>query len=145
MRIRIVAVGSLKRGPARELCDDYLKRLARYCPCEQREIKPAADAKLAAAIRRTAGEASVVALDVGGEQLSSKQFAKRLEALACRGKGNIAFLIGGADGLPQQTLKEAHARWSLSALTFPHRLARVILAEQLYRAMTILRSEPYDR
>ncbi len=145
MKIKIVAVGSLKQRPARELCDDYLGRLAHYCACEQVELKPAADGKLVAAIRRCTKDTNLVALDVGGERLSSKLLAKRLEGLARRGKGNIAFLIGGADGLPKQILDEAHARWSLSALTFPHRLARVILAEQLYRAMTILRNEPYDR
>ena len=61
-----------------------------------------------------------------------------------RGKGVVAFVVGGADGLPAAIVKAAHERWSLSALTFPHRIARLVLVEQLYRAMTILRNEPYD-
>jgi 23S rRNA (pseudouridine1915-N3)-methyltransferase len=60
-----------------------------------------------------------------------------------RHKGIVAFLIGGADGLPPDVSRAAHDRWSLSALTFPHRLARLVLVEQIYRAMTILRGEPY--
>ncbi len=145
MRIRIVAVGKVKERAARELIDDYIGRLGRYCPCEQIELKAAADAKLAAAIARATAGSSVVALDAAGETLSSARFAKNLERLASRGKGIVAFVIGGADGLPQAMIQSADARWSLSALTFPHRLARLVLVEQLYRAMTILRGEPYNR
>jgi 23S rRNA (pseudouridine1915-N3)-methyltransferase len=71
--------------------------------------------------------------------------AKRVERWSSRGKGIVAFVIGGADGIPADLLSRADARLSLSTLTLPHRLARVVLAEQLYRAMTILRGEPYAR
>jgi 23S rRNA (pseudouridine1915-N3)-methyltransferase len=145
VRVRIVAVGKVKERAARELIDDYLTRLGRYCPCEQIEIKAAPEGKLTAAIGRATAGASVVALDVTGESLSSKRFAQAFERLASRGKGIVAFVIGGADGLPKRVIGSADARWSLSALTFPHRLARLVLAEQLYRAMTILRGEPYNR
>ena len=144
MRVLLVAVGSIKERATRALLDEYLGRLRRYCKVDEVELKAAAPAKLQAAIARATKDATVVALDVKGESLTSKQLARRFERLAARGKGVVAFLIGGADGLPKSVLANAHERWSLSALTFPHRLARVMVSEQLYRAMTILRSEPYD-
>jgi len=85
----------------------------------------------------------VIAMEVGGRALTSEVFARELERNAARGKGIVAFLIGGADGLPAETSRAASDRWSMSALTFPHRLARLVLVEQLYRAMSILRGEPY--
>jgi len=145
VRIRIVAVGKVKERAARELIDDYLGRIGRYCTVEERELKAAPAGKLTAAIARATAGATVVALDERGQLQNSRKLAGALERLASRGKGIVAFVIGGADGLPQAVLDGATARWSLSPLTFPHRLARLILAEQVYRAMTILRGEPYDR
>jgi 23S rRNA (pseudouridine1915-N3)-methyltransferase len=87
----------------------------------------------------------VVALDVGGQAMTSHGFARWLEARLRQGKGNIAFVIGGADGLPQPIRGRADQTLSLSTMTLPHRLARLFLAEQLYRAVTILRNEPYAR
>lgn len=142
MKLRIVAVGAIRERPARELCDEYLERIRHYCSCDEIELRPA---KLNEAMARHTRDYTVVALDERGEMFSSRELARRLEQLASRGKGQVAFLIGGADGLPRAALESATARWSLSKLTLPHRLARVILAEQLYRAMTILRGEPYAR
>ena len=87
--------------------------------------------------------ATVIALEVGGKSLTSEAFARGLERSMAQGKGVVTFLIGGADGLPPEVSRAAHDRWSLSSLTFPHRLARLVLIEQIYRAMTILRGEPY--
>ena len=140
MQLRIVAVGTLKRRAERELCDDYLARLKRYMRVEEIEVKPGK--RCQQALIKACRGANVVALEVNGDRLSSRQLAQRFERLASRGKGIVAVVIGGADGIPP-TL-ERHEEWSLSALTFPHRLARVVALEQLYRAMTILRSEPYD-
>ncbi|MBI4702702.1 MAG: 23S rRNA (pseudouridine(1915)-N(3))-methyltransferase RlmH [Deltaproteobacteria bacterium] len=145
MRIRIVAVGRLKPRALRELADGYLERVRRYLPCEEIELEATGPKGLASRLAKACGGASVVALDAAGEPLDSARFARKLEALGCRGKGVVAFLLGGPDGLPGEVLARAPARWSLSALTFPHRLARLVLAEQLYRAMTILRGEPYAR
>lgn len=145
MRIRIVAVGKVKERAARELIDVYIGRIGHYCPCEERELKAAPAGKLTAAIERATAGATVVALDERGFAQTSGQLARAFERFASRGKGIVAFVIGGADGLPRAVLEGADARWSLSSLTFPHRLARLILTEQLYRAMTILRGEPYDR
>lgn len=133
----------MKQRAARELADEYFGRVKRYCSFEELEIKPSA--KLQRAIDKAVDGAQVVALDPTGKALDSAGFARRLEGLASRGKGIVAFVIGGAEGLPQAAVDAADERWSLSALTFPHRLARVVLAEQLYRAMTIMRGEPYDK
>ncbi|HEX5100948.1 MAG TPA: 23S rRNA (pseudouridine(1915)-N(3))-methyltransferase RlmH, partial [Polyangiaceae bacterium] len=74
-----------------------------------------------------------------------RELAARLERWGRRGKGDVAFVLGGAEGIPKALLDGAHARLSLSSLTLPHRLARVLLFEQIYRAFTILRGEPYAR
>jgi 23S rRNA (pseudouridine1915-N3)-methyltransferase len=143
VKLHIVAVGAVKERATRALIDEYLGRLKRYGSCDELEIKPGRSEEKA--IRKAVGNTTMVALDVTGEQMSSKKLARRVERLALRGKGDISFVIGGATGLPKGILADAHERWSLSQLTFPHRLARLILAEQLYRAMTILRGEPYDK
>ncbi len=142
MKIRIVAVGNVF-GAERELCDEYLGRMKRYAKVEELEVKAGQPTgKEVAAIARAAGEANLVVLEEQGTALSSTKFARRLEVLASRGKGDVAFVIGGAYGFPK-VFSPGAERWSLSPLTFPHRLARVILCEQLYRAMTILRGAPY--
>ena len=127
-----MAVGALKGSAERELCAEYLGRLAHYCKVDELVLKPDSPPKEAAAIRKACEGAGVVLLDERGAQLTSE----------------VAFVIGGSHGLPAglDALVTSAApvdRWSLSLLTFPHRLARVVLCEQLYRAMTILRGEPY--
>ena len=139
MKLVLVAAGKL-RGPERTLCDDYLGRARRYTPCDEREVREGQD--LAGAIPR---EAVVVVLAPAGDAISSIELSKRIERWASRRKGVVAFVIGAADGVPNDVMARADARLSLSTLTLPHRLARVVLAEQLYRAMTILRGEPYAR
>lgn len=148
MRLRIVAVGALKGSAERELCAEYLARLAHYCKVDEVVLKPDTPPKEAQAIARACEGANVVLLDERGASLTSEKVARKLESLGSRGKGEVALVIGGAHGLPpglDATVAGGAPveRWSLSALTFPHRLARVILCEQLYRAMTILRGEPY--
>lgn len=140
MKLVVVAVGKLRGADLRSVADDYFSRLKRYVPYEEREVKTADE--LAA---RIPSGAFVVALEVTGEALSSPELAKRVEQWGRRDKGIVAFLIGAADGIPPALSARADARISLSRMTLPHRLARVLLAEQLYRAMTILRGEPYAR
>ena len=139
MKLVIAAAGKL-RGPERALVDEYIERTRRYVSCDEREVREALD--LARAVPR---EALVVALEPGGDVLTSTELAKRVERWGRTGKGVVAFVVGGADGIPPEVAARADARLSLSSLTLPHRLARVVLAEQLYRAMTILRGEPYAR
>ncbi len=128
----------------RDVIDEYAARVRRHVTIDELEIDPAlTPVRAAAAIAKATEGARVVALDVTGKTLDSPQFARGLERCASTGKGIVAFCIGAADGLPPETLARADERWSLSALTFPHRLARLVLIEQLYRAMSILRGDPY--
>jgi 23S rRNA (pseudouridine1915-N3)-methyltransferase len=143
MRLVVVAVGRVKDRPLRAALDEYFGRVRRYVPCDEIEIPDAPAAKLAPALSKATAGANVIALEVNGRALGSEAFAASVERWGSRGKGVVAFLIGGADGLPAEISAAASDRWSLSTLTFPHRLARLVLIEQLYRAMTILRGEPY--
>ena len=140
MNLTVVAVGRIRERALRSVADDYLGRLRRYVRCEEVEVRTAAELQQA-----LPADAWTVALEVHGEVLRSDALARRLERWGCQGKGHIAFLIGGADGIPERVSRGAQAQLSLSALTLPHRLARVVLFEQLYRCMTILRGEPYAR
>lgn len=143
MKLRVVAVGRVKERAMRDSIDEYLGRVRRYAPVEEIELADEAPAKLALQMRKHVAGAHLVALDMGGEERDSVGFARALEQLASTGKGDVAFVIGGKDGLPADIRREATKIWSLSRLTFPHRLARLVLVEQLYRAMTVLRGEPY--
>ena len=140
MKLQIVAHGKLKDKGLRSLCDDYLGRIRRYLRCEEIELKD--DSGFS---RLLSDDAIVVALEVDGEQLSSNELSRKLERWLAQGKGVVAFAIGGAEGLPREFSVRAQHRLSLSRLTLPHRLARLLLAEQLYRALSIARNEPYAR
>jgi 23S rRNA (pseudouridine1915-N3)-methyltransferase len=140
VKLFVVAVGKIKERELRAVADDYLGRIRRYIRLE--EVEVTSDAALERALPRGA---TIVALDPGGDALTSSAFAKKVEAWGRRGKGDVAFVVGGAEGIPETLLRSADARLSLSTLTLPHRLARVVLFEQIYRALTILRGEPYAR
>jgi 23S rRNA (pseudouridine1915-N3)-methyltransferase len=140
VKLVVVAAGRLKEREVRAIADDYLGRIRRYVKCDEIEVKSAAD--LAAALPPSA---LVVALEVEGEALTSTELSRRVERWGSTGKGVVAFVIGGAEGIPAGLSQAADARISLSKLTLPHRLARVLLLEQLYRALSILRGEPYAR
>lgn len=143
MKILVAAVGKVKDRPLRDAIDEYARRVRRYVAFEEVELPDAPAVRVRAGFEKAAREATVIALEVGGQALTSEVFARSIERWGARGKGTITFLIGGADGLPPDISAAAHARLSLSSLTFPHRLARLVLVEQIYRAMTILRNEPY--
>ena len=140
MRLFVVASGKLKDRALRAVADDYLGRIRKYVRCDEVETRDAE-----ALARSLPKESFVVALEVSGDALSSERFARRLESWASRGKGEIAFVIGGAEGIPPALSAAADQKLSLSTMTLPHRLARIVLYEQIYRALTILRGEPYAR
>jgi 23S rRNA (pseudouridine1915-N3)-methyltransferase len=140
VRLLIVAEGKLRDRGLREVADDYLRRIRRHTRCEELEIRNAEGFR-----RAVAAEATVVALDVGGRSVTSRHFSELLVTWGSRGHGSIVFMVGGAEGLPSDVLRQAHERLSLSSMTLPHRLARVLLFEQLYRALSIQRGEPYAR
>ncbi|HSC87816.1 MAG TPA: 23S rRNA (pseudouridine(1915)-N(3))-methyltransferase RlmH [Polyangiaceae bacterium] len=140
MRLWVVAAGKIKEKPLRLVADDYLGRIARYARIDEVETRD--ETGLAKAIPEGA---RLIALEVLGTAYSSERFAKKLESWGSTGKGEIAFVIGAAEGIPAELSKRADERISLSTMTLPHRLARVLLYEQIYRGFSILRGEPYAR
>ena len=145
MRIRIITVGKAKDRELRSLLGDYYERIGRYAKFEEIELKDGRADEVAERLARSIPDRSrVVALEVDGRAISSRDFAKWLGRAENESVQTVVFLIGGAYGLPQELSKKADLRLSLSAMTLPHRLARLFLAEQIYRAFSILRGEPYD-
>lgn len=137
MRYRIVAVGRVRDAALRAASDEYLGRVRRYARVEEHEVKD--EARVLGAVPEGA---RLVALSRGGEAWTSRDLAERTARWDLEAR-DVAFAIGGADALPDDVLARAERVWSLSPLTLPHELARVILYEQLYRAFTIRRGEPY--
>ena len=145
MRVRIIAVGKSKDRDLRSLLGDYYARIGRYAKLEEIEIKDGKVDEVAERLTRSIPDRSrVVALEVDGRSLSSRGLATWLERAENESVQSVVFLIGGAYGLPPEISKKADLRLSLSAMTLPHRLARLFLAEQIYRGFSILRGEPYD-
>lgn len=153
-RATVVAVGKLK-GWAAEGCEDYLERLRRYFPVEvvevaeedmnRRPIREVLAAEADRILKRIPAGAHVVALDrERGKQHSSEELARRrLGPLALSGRSHVVFVIGGSLGLAPEVLERADEVWSFGPVTLPHALARVVLLEQLYRAVKIERGEKY--
>lgn len=140
MKITIVASGRIKEKALRDVADDYLSRVGRYCRISELETKD--ESGLAAALPKGA---RVVALEVWGKRLSSEDFSRKLDSWSQIGKGDVCFVIGAAEGIPKELSQAADEHLSLSSMTLPHRLARVVLLEQIYRGFSILRGEPYAR
>ena len=156
MRLRVIAVGTRMPGWVEAAVEDYARRLRGAWKLELHAVAPASRTAVGgAALAAKASEGRrilallsardlVVPLDERGEQMSTLELAAWLEAR--RGEGrDLSFVIGGPDGLSDAVLARGHWRWSLSRLTLPHALARVVLAEQLYRAATLLAGHPYHR
>ncbi len=144
VRVRIVAVGRLKEAHYREAVADYLDRLRHYAKADVIEVDDGPEAKVETALRKaTLPRSRVVALTIAGRARSSEELAAWFEERA-RAAEDVTFLIGGADGLPTELVrKDCQEQLSLSRMTLPHRLARLVLVEQTYRAMTIRKGEPY--
>lgn len=151
MRITLAAVGRMKAGPLRDLYQDYAKRLRWPLvlhEIEERKALPAGELKRREGERLLAAlpdGARLLALDQRGKSLDSRGFAALLGRFQDDGLGDLAFAIGGAEGLGEAVLARAERPLSLGAMTWPHLLARVMLAEQLFRAQCILDGHPYHR
>lgn len=154
MKVLLVAVGKTTMDIVRRGVDDYLRRLSRYLPVETRII---ADVKRSAALtpqkqKELEGDAilgsltpgdCVVLLDENGREYTSREFAAWCERLQSSGAKRVAFIVGGPYGFSPAVYARADAKLSLSRMTFNHEMVRLFFAEQLYRAQTILRGEPY--
>jgi len=145
VKVAIVAVGKVKERAMRRVLDEYLGRIERYAKLEEVELKDLAAAELAAKLdKRVDRDGRTIALEVDGALWSSDELAAQVGHCELHSVPTITFLIGGSYGLPPEVSRRADARFSLGRITLPHRLCRVVLAEQIYRAFTILRGEPYS-
>ncbi|HTS13224.1 MAG TPA: 23S rRNA (pseudouridine(1915)-N(3))-methyltransferase RlmH [Candidatus Limnocylindrales bacterium] len=143
MKIRLIMLGKTRRPEIRALVDDYATRIRHYADIEISELREAS----AAAMRKLKLEpaSTVVLLDAAGRQFTSQQFARWLGDLRERGTREVLFLCGDAEGFPAELRGGGRPKISLSTLTMPHELARVVLAEQVYRAFAILAGHPYPK
>jgi 23S rRNA (pseudouridine1915-N3)-methyltransferase len=140
VKILIRAVGKMRDRRLTSLCEEYAERTRRHVPVAIEEVED--DEAL---VRGLPAGTEVIALEPGGDAWNTAELTRYLEKRMVQGARTMAFLIGGADGLTPGTVGKAQRRLSLSPLTLPHRLARVLLCEQIYRAISIIRGEPYNR
>lgn len=155
MRIHLISVGDRMPRWVDEGYREYAKRMPPECSLHLVEIAPgrrgkgmdprrAVEAEAARMLRALPGNVLAIALDLQGKNWSTERLSARLRGWLADGR-DMALLVGGPEGLARECLDRADERWSLSPLTFPHPLVRVILAEQLYRAWSLLKGHPYHR
>jgi 23S rRNA (pseudouridine1915-N3)-methyltransferase len=139
MKLRVIWVGKTKNPHVAKLCADYAERIKHFLPLEIADVK---EAKLNAALD---GSDRVVVLDPKGTPWTSDQFAKFIQKHMTSDPRRLTFVIGDYAGLPPNVKKRADVQWSLSPLTFTHDLTRVLLLEQIYRALSIIHNFPYAK
>ncbi|HZZ86200.1 MAG TPA: 23S rRNA (pseudouridine(1915)-N(3))-methyltransferase RlmH [Anaeromyxobacteraceae bacterium] len=153
MKLRLIAIGRDRSGLYQPAVDEYAKRLGRYLKFELLELPEARKHAGTPQARVEEGEAIlaklrpgelVVVLDERGKELTSLELSRKVEGWLGGGR-DVALVIGGSDGLSPDLAARAQEKLSLSRFTLAHRLARLVLVEQLYRAMTIIRGEPYHK
>ena len=155
MKVTICAVGRLRSGPEKDLIDDYLKRFDRsgralgLGPARVIEVEDKKGGGMAAEatlLRKSLPDrAKLICLDERGDVMTSPQFSTKLATFRDQGTSELAFVIGGADGIDPGLRSEAQGAISFGAMVWPHMLVRVMLSEQLYRAASILAGSPYHR
>ena len=159
LSIRLICVGKLREQFYVDAFAEYSKRLSAYCKFECIELNETklgaspSDKEIAAALDKEAGDIEraigkdtyVIAMCVEGRQLKSEDFARRINELAVSGRGRLCFVVGGSFGLSPKIKQRADMRLGMSEMTFPHHLARVMLAEQIYRACTINAGTQYHK
>ncbi len=158
MNINLITVGKLKEGYLRDACAEYVKRLGAYCRIKitelqesrlsdnpsEKEIAAALDNEGKAILSAAAGSA-IIAMCIEGRQMSSEKFSSTLDRMGVEGKSSVSIIIGSSFGLSENVKKAAEIRMSMSEMTFPHQLARVMILEQLYRAMSISNGGKYHK
>lgn len=157
--VTIIALGKLKEKYLRDACDEYIKRLSVLCKLKIVELEPvklpdnASQAEIDKALEkeskeilsRVASNSKIVAMCIEGKQMPSEKLSRFFEETAVSGCGDITFVIGSSYGLSNELKKRADVRLSMSEMTFPHQLARVMLLEQVYRAFMISNSSKYHK
>ena len=142
MRMQLLMIGKTRRPEMRAIIDDYVNRIRRSCAIEILEVR---DAEAALKKLEADRAATAILLDADGRSFDSNAFAKWLGELRDRGTRQVIFICGNADGFPESLRERVSQRISLSAMTLSHELARVVLAEQIYRAFAILSGSPYPK
>ncbi|MDK3156819.1 23S rRNA (pseudouridine(1915)-N(3))-methyltransferase RlmH [Kamptonema cortianum] len=160
MQIDILAVGKLRETWLRDAVDEYVKRLGRYsrvtisessdhpldeAKAGEKEIIHAKRNEAQILLLKLHPSACVISMDIKGKSMSSEQFARFIQDQTLQGISRFQFVIGGSHGLDDSILEQSQTRLSLSAMTFPHQMTRVILLEQIYRACKIIHGEPYHK
>ena len=142
MKIRLLMLGKTRRTELRVILDDYVKRISRSCPVEMTEVRDSD-----AAIKKLDADraATALLLDAGGKQHDSESLAKWLGEQRDRGTREVIFICGDADGFSDSLRQRVPQKLSLSPMTYSHELARVMLAEQIYRAFATLSGSPYPK
>ena len=147
LRVQLICTGRLKESFYIQACDEYDKRLRRYCSLERTELPETGDVVRdgEAMGKKIPQDAFVVAMCVEGRLFSSEELAGLLSDCAGGGRSRVCFLIGGSDGLSEAVKARADVRMSMSRMTFPHHLARVMVLEQIYRAFNIMEGGKYHK
>lgn len=159
MNIQIIALGKLKEKYLVDAMKEYEKRISGFAKFSVTELEPVkisenpSDAEIASALESEAEKiiskipqnSMIVAMCIEGKQFGSETFAQKINDAGINGKSNIAFIIGSSHGLAPKIKKLAQLKMSMSEMTFPHQLARVMLSEQIYRAFTIINNRKYHK
>lgn len=153
MRLQVIWTGKTKDARLRALIDDYLKRLSHFTRCEVTELRESPAAGTKAGIDRDSKRISdrlaagvqAVLLDSNGTNWSSAELAAQIRHWENSGTKEVAFIVGGPNGVSPELAARVEKRWSLSRLTLTHEMARVVVLEQLYRAYTIIHGLPYQK
>lgn len=157
LNVKVIAVGKLKEKYLRDACEEYLKRLKRFCNLSlieidehrlsdnpsEKEIEKALNAEAENILKNAVGY--IIAMCIEGKQMSSTAFAEKLNELPIYGESNVTFIIGSSFGLSKNVKKNADFMLSMSDMTFPHHLARIMLLEQVYRAFNIISGGKYHK
>ena len=143
LNVKIICCGTLKEQYLKDAVSEYSKRLSAFCKLTIQEIKE--DTLNASFSAVSAFKGFKIALCVEGKMLSSEDLAEKIETLAINGNSDIAFIIGGSEGIAQEIKNMCDLKLSFSKMTFPHQLMRVILLEQIYRAFTIINHKSYHK
>lgn len=156
MKIKIIALGKLKEAYLKDGTAEFIKRIQPYCPVDVIEIKPeqvyedtliekALDTEAVRILNCIKPDNYVITLEINGKQLSSEAFAAKINELNHSGIGEVVFVIGSSHGISQKVSNRADFKLSISKMTFLHEFARLILAEQIYRAFKIIKNEAYHK
>ncbi|MGN0556684.1 MAG: 23S rRNA (pseudouridine(1915)-N(3))-methyltransferase RlmH [Acutalibacteraceae bacterium] len=159
MKITLICVGSLKEKYLRDAVAEYAKRMSGMCAFSieeigekrlpdspsEREIEQALEAESVEILKRVPPQAKLIAMCIEGKMLGSAELAKTIGGLSVGGASSLCFVIGGSFGLSDKVKSAADMRLSMSPMTFPHQLARVMLCEQIYRAFMINRGSKYHK